>query len=230
MRCGILKGMKALVQLIFLITLAGCASPYRAVYTSAEGDYYIEERSSQGAYYVPDSVLYSNIGFDPWWMTANPALAFIYYNPAYYPYYLAAWNRLLYQPYFGYYPGYYTYWCPPYRTRHGGDLANASNVPGRAPVVPLFQGHHLAGRKDLLRSGENRGGNTYFKQSGGATYKPIDQTRSMKMYPSSASMPALSSPAFDSGRSGGFEPPSARARPMERSSKLSDLSPLRSKN
>jgi hypothetical protein len=96
-------------------------------------------------------------------------------------------------------------------------------------VVPLFDGRDLAGRKDLLRSGENRGGNIYFKQSGGATYKAIDQARSVKMYPSAASMPT-SSPVFDSNGSGGFKPPSARAMPMERSSKVTDLSPARSKN
>jgi hypothetical protein len=223
--------MKTLVQVLLLIILAGCASPYRAVYTSAEGDYYIEERSTQSGYYVPGSVIYADIGFDPWWITANPSLAFIYYNPNYYQYYLSAWYRLIYQPYYGYYGGYYPYWCPPHRIRHGHSPAYAGEAADPLAPAPLIDGRELTDRKDLWRPVDNKGVGRVFKQGNGATYKAIDQTRLMKAFTNAAAKPAQSTPAIGSNRSAAFASPSPppRSVPVENSIKMSGLSRVRNK-
>ena len=38
-----LDAMRLLIAIFLLVVLFGCAAPFRTVYTSPEGDYYIEE-------------------------------------------------------------------------------------------------------------------------------------------------------------------------------------------
>jgi hypothetical protein len=221
--------MRTLVQIFLLTALVACAGPYRTVYTSAEGDHYIEERAAQGGYYVPDSVMYADIGFDPWWITANPSLSFIYYNPNYYQHYLSAWYRLMYQPYYGYDRGYYSYWCPPYQVRHGHVYPDSGRTADTSLPAPFISGRETIERRDLWRSADNKSLNRVIKQSNGPSYKALDQNRSMKSFMNAPTKPSLSTPGIDMNRSSGFATPSPRSIPVERSIKMSGLSPVRDK-
>jgi len=213
-RRAILKDMRTLVQIFLLTTLVACASPYRTVYTSAEGDHYIEERAVQGVYYVPDSVMYANIGFDPWWITVNPSLSFIYYNPNYYQYYLAAWYRLIYQPYYVYGRGDYAYWCPPYQVRHGHVYADSGGTADTSLPAPFINGREKFEQRDLWRSADNKSHNRVVKQSNGPSYKALDQNRSMTPFMTAPAKPSLSTPTMDMNPSSGFARPTPRSIPV----------------
>ncbi|MCJ7814461.1 MAG: hypothetical protein MUP31_00280, partial [Xanthomonadales bacterium] len=204
-----------------LTTLVACASPYRTVYTSAEGDHYIEERAAQGGYFVPDSVIYANIGFDPWWITANPALSFIYYNPNYYQYYLSAWDRLIYQPYYVYGRGDYSYRCPPYQVRHGHVYADSGRITDTSLQAPFINGREKIERRDLWRSADRKSLNRVINQSNGSSYKALDQNRSMTPFMNAPTKPFMSTPGIELNRSSGFASPSPRSIPVDRSIKIS---------
>jgi hypothetical protein len=221
--------MRILIQIFLLAALVGCASPYKTVYTSAEGDYYIVERASQGGYYVPDSVLYAGIGFDPWWISANPSLAFIYYNPNYYQYYLSAWYRLAYQPYYGYYSGYYSNWCPPYRIHHGHPPATAGRIADNSIPAPFISGRELIERRDLWRSAEYKSFNPAIKSAIGPSYRVIGQNRSGTSFMNTPAKQSRPTTGMGVSRSSGFARSSSRSIPVDRSLKTSSLPIVRDK-
>ena len=221
--------MIKLIPIFLLAALVGCASPFRTVYTSASGDYYIEEGAAKGGYYVPDSVFYAGIGFDPWWITANPSLAFIYYNPNDYQYYLSAWYRLVYQPFYADYPGYYSYWCPPYRIRHGHPPANAGRIADGSIPAPFISGRETIDRRDLWRSAEYKSLNPTIKPGIGPAYRAPGQNRSSTSFMNAPVKPSRSATGMDVGRSAGFASPPARSIPFDRSLKTSGLPVVRDK-
>jgi len=220
---AILIEMIKLIPIFLLAALVGCASPFRTVYTSSTGDYYIEERAAQGGYYVPDSVLYAGIGFDPWWITANPSLAFIYYNPNYYQYYLLAWDRLAYQPFYGYYPGHYSYWCPPYRIRHGHPPANAGRIADGSIPAPFISGREMIDRRDLRRSAEYKSFKPAVKAGIGPAYRASGQNRSLKFFAKAPVKPSRPATGMNMSRSSGFASPASRSIPADRSLNISNL-------
>ncbi|MFC1720473.1 hypothetical protein ACFL00_04965 [Pseudomonadota bacterium] len=221
--------MKILIPIFLLVALVGCASPFRTVYTSPDGDHYIEERAVQGGYYVPDSVLYAGIGFDPWWITVNPSLAFIYYNPSYYPYYLSAWYRLVYQPFYGYYPGYYSYWCPPYRMRDGLPPGHAGRIAHGTIPATFIHGREITNSRDLQRSAEYKSYNPAVKPGMGPAYRAPGQNRSPTAFGKAPVKPSWSAPGTGMSRSSGFASPSSRSITANRSLKTSNLPIVRDK-
>lgn len=221
--------MKFLVQIFLLTALAGCASPYRTVYTSPEGNYYIEERAAQSTYYIPDSVMYAGIGFDPWWITANPSLSFIYYNPAYYQYYLSAWYDLIYPPYFGYYGRYYSNWCPPYRGRHGHSSSGANGIADGFIPAPHFDYSEMNSRKDSWRQSNNKSFDRMIKPGNVAAYKSMAEPRSMKPFMNAPGNPSVPAAGISNDRSSGFGSPALSSAPVDRGIKMSGSSRGRDK-
>jgi len=221
--------MRLLIPIFLLVVLVGCVAPFRTVYTSPEGDYYIEESAAQGGYYIPDSVLYAGIGFDPWWITANPSLTFIYYNPGYYPYYLSAWYRLVYQPFYGYYPGYYSYWCPPYRMDHGLPPANAGRIIDGSRPAPFIRGRKIIARQDLRRSAEYKSYNPAINPGIGSAYRAPGHNRSPTAFSKAPVKPSWSAPGTGKSQSPGFANPSSRSITADRSLKTSNLPIVRDK-
>jgi hypothetical protein len=219
--CAILKGVKLLVQIFLLTALAGCASPYRTVYTSPEGDYYIEERAAQSAYYVPDSVMYAGIGFDPWWIIANPSLSFIYYNPGYYQYYLAAWYDLMYPSYYGYYGRYYSNWCPPFRVHHGHLSPGSNSIADSSIPAPFIDSRQMTTRKDLWRPPGNKHSDRPIKPGDMAAYKSMGQPRSMSSFMNAPGNPSISTTGISNSRSVGMGSPSFGSPPVDRGNKMS---------
>lgn len=221
--------MRALIPIFLLLVLAACASPYRTVYTSAEGDYYIEERVAQSTYYVPGSIMYANIGFDPWWITANPSLGFIYYEPIYYRYYLSAWHRLIYQPYYGYYRGYYSYWCPPYQNRDVRGPTYTSGPVSDSMPVPYIVSREPVDSRDLWRSSNHRSVNKAIKQNQPYSYKTSEQPRSTTTYMKTSAQPSLSAPGRDLTRTSGFASPAPRSSVVQHGSKMTRSASVRDK-
>jgi hypothetical protein len=221
--------MRLLAQIVLLTALVGCASPYRTVYTSAEGDYYIEERAAQSAYYVPDSVLYAGIGFDPWWITANPSRSFIYYNPGYYAHYLSAWYELMYSPFYGYYGGYHSNWCPPYRIHRGRSPAGASPIADRSFPAPFIDNREISNGKDFWRQGNNKSFDRLIKPGNATANKSLTQPRSMTSFMNTPGNSSMSAPGISKGRSSGFGSPALSSAPVDRSIKMSGSSRGRDK-
>jgi hypothetical protein len=221
--------VKLLIQIFLMLALAGCASPYRTVYTSAEGNYYIEERATQSAYYVPDSVMYAGIGFDPWWITANPSLSFIYYNPGYYQYYLAAWYDLMYPPYYGFYGRYYSNWCPPYRIRHGNAPVRANRITDSSIPASFIDSREMGSRKNLWGASGKKHADQLVKSRNGPAYKSMVQPRSMTSYMNVPGDQSRSAPGISSDRSTGLRSPSMGSDSFDRGSKMSGSSRGRDK-
>lgn len=187
--------MKTLVKMIVLLALAGCASPYRTVYTSAEGDHYIEELGQAADYYVDDSILYAGVGFDPWWIAAYPNPIHIYYDPYYYLYYLSVWYPRAYQPHNDYFGRYYDpFWCPPYRMRRPASPTDENSVVDNNPVTSgLPVGVGVIDWRDIWKTRDLKGRKNVYTDGGGAKYRGSDHTRSVgsakKMPPPSRIMP-----------------------------------------
>lgn len=218
-----------LIAIFLLLALVGCASPFRTVYTSANGDYYIEETVTQGGYYVPDSVMYAGIGFDPWWITANPSLAFIYYNPNDYQYYLSAWYRLVYQPFYGHYPDYYSHWCPPYRVHHGHPPANTGRIAGVSVPVRFIGGRDGIDRQDGWRSVKYKSFSPATNPGIGPSYRASGQNRPLTGFTKEAVKPFRSATGTTMSRSSGFARPSSRSIRADRSLETSHLPIVRDK-
>jgi len=218
-----------LIPVFLLAALVGCASPFHTVYTSAEGDYYIEERAAQGGYYVPDSVLFAGVGFDPWWINVNPTLAFIYYNQNYYEYYLSAWYRLTFQPYYGYYPGYYSYWCPPYRIHHGHSPVIAGQMADSRVPAPFISSRERLDRRDLWRSAEYKSFNPTTKRGIGPANRASGQNRSFSSFMNAPAKPSRPVTGAGTSRSSAFASPPSRSTPVNRSLKTSNLPVVRDK-
>lgn len=221
--------MKAVIPIFLLMVLAACANPYRTVYTSAEGDYYIEERAAESSAYVTGSVMYADIGFDPWWITANPALGFIYYQPDYYHYYLLAWHRLIYQPYYGYYHGYYSYWCPPYQNRDVRGPTYSSGPVSNSMPVPFIASRQPVDSRDLWRPANHRSVNKAIKQNQAYSYKTSGQPRSATTYMKTSNKPSMSAPGRDMARPSGFSSLAPRPSVVRHASKMTRSASVRDK-
>jgi hypothetical protein len=221
--------MRLLIPIFLLVALVGCASPFRTVYTSPDGDHYIEESAAQGRYYIPDSIMYAGIGFDPWWITVNPALTFIYYIPGYYPYYLSAWYRLVYQPYYGYYPGYYSHWCPPYRMRHGLPPGHAGRIADGSVPAASIPGPEITGSRDLRRFATYKSYNPAGNPGIGQAYKASGPNRPTTAFRKAPVKPSWSAPGKGMSQSPGFASPSSRPTVLDRSLKTSSLPVVRDK-
>lgn len=188
--------MKTFLPIILVLVLAGCASPYRTVYTSAEGDSYIEELGQPAGYYhLYDSVLYAGIGFEPWWVIAYSPVSYVYYDPYYYLYYLSAWNPWAYQPPYGYVGLFGDAWCPPYRARHNYKPIDGTGVVGQGPEAPGIPSPVIVDRRDMWQTiklqgqhkMKNYGGDV--SHAGNAKYRSIAPARTA--FPPTRGAPVL---------------------------------------
>jgi len=216
--------MRLLLQILLLAVLAGCASPYRPVYISSEGDYYIEEQTTQAEYYGSGSILYADVGFYPWWITAYYPSAFTYYSPYFYPYYFSVWNPPGYSPFYGYHRGYYASWVPPYRFSRAHPADGLWNPVLKAPPTATVTVRKPATWQDLYRNTK------YAKYNQTIKYRKIDSgnpARSLRLAPKS---PYSSLPSIDSGRSSGLKRASPRPAPVQRSDKPAGQRLSRDKN
>ena len=140
-RARIEPGMKMLIQILLLALLVGCASPYYPVYVNNEGDYYIAERVTNGAYYDTTSMVLADIGTYPWWISGYPPPLFVIYSPYYYPYYFSIWHPHGHYPYYAWHGGYGAYPGPSYRyPGHHGNNSRGRIVtsPARTQSAPAF--------------------------------------------------------------------------------------------
>jgi len=206
--------MKKWLVMSLVLILVGCASPYRPVYVSNEGDYYIEEKTNAGGYFGTGSIMYADVGFYPWWAGLNNPLAFDYYSPYFYPYYFSVWYPPGYPLFYGYPRGYFAHWHRPHRShwnRHPG---------GEAPYLPPH-GNGIAARRDLLRTSDYRSlgrGVKYNKAGGYKAYAPATPGTSLRRAPEK---PYTSMSRTDLGRHAGSMRSSPRSRPASRSSRNS---------
>lgn len=226
--------MKTLLQILLVLSLAGCASPFRPVYISPAGDYYLEEQRSEYAYYSAGSVLYADIGFHPWWVSAYNPLHFVYFSPNFYPYYFSVWYPPAYSPYYGYYTGFYSYWCPPYPVRRSHGRQHAEMMPGDEESQPLADAGSLPGQLALWRSADNKSLNRRMKNSNYRAGKSVNIPRSFTTIKSAPAKPtSVHRPAPYSA--GDFSRPRApsgfapRANPGLRTARPSAVTPVRSK-
>lgn len=216
--------MRILIQIALVILLTGCASSFQPVYTSAEGDYYLEESSSVNSYYGAGSVHYADVGFNPWWVDPYNPLRYGYYSPYFYPHYFSVWYPPVYSPYyryFGYYPGYYPNWCPPY-------LARRAHQSSRV-VAPQVNGLTAVSRSDIWRSQDNGSLNRMVKSGQGGSYKPYESARSIKSTRSALPKPSASYSTRGSRQSVGSSIRAPRTTSIRRSQKGSSGSSRRSK-
>lgn len=202
--------MKVLSYIALLFLLAGCATPYYSVPISSEGDYYIAERQTGGAYYGSNSLLYEDLGIHPWWMSNYPVELFSYYSPYYYPHYFSVWQPPGFYPFHGYYGRHFAYWCPPYRPRlyvqrKPLDKVVASPVMS-PPTIVTYPGINELRRWDdraVVKRGVKFSGTKYQrstagKSGGSSTALPVFGRSS-----SSISQPAgFSRPSHRSGSTG----------------------------
>jgi len=208
--------MRAVIAVILLALLSGCASYNYPVQDGGDGVYYA---SSPANYTYVDT--YGG---------------FSYYSPYFYPYYFSVWNSPWYNPrygYAGYWPSYY--WCPPYRAprnhHHGnnGDYAGmlpigSSLVPGTAyPTYP-------AGNPGLLLSNDAL---SLWRESMHRGAKPDRPELSTAAYGSRSETLATSRPAasYSSRMSGRVTPRSSSSfssGSSRSSSRSSPASPSRS--
>ena len=212
MACYYYFSMKKWLLMSLVLILVGCASPYRPVYVSNEGDYYIEEKSNAGGYFGTGSIMYADVGFYPWWASFNHPLAFDYYSPYFYPYYFSIWYPPGYPPFYGYPRGYFAYWHRPHRGRWNHHAGSG------APYMPLH-GNEITARRDLLRTSDNRSLGRGVKNNQVVGYKantPAIPGTSLRRPPEK---PYTSLSRTDSGRPAGSMQASPRSRPASRSSK-----------
>ena len=188
-------------MLSFLL-LAGCASPFRTVYTSPD-DYYLEERGSERVYYEFNSVLYADVGFYPWWVTAYNPLQFVYYSPYSYPHYFSVWYPPSYSPYYGYYTGYWSYWCPPYPVRRLHRWHDTDEMNGPDPGPSVAEDRYRVSRRDLWRASDNQSLKRMTKMPGRYDYKSYNPPGSLTTFRSAPSKPSRSFPAADFGQQPG---------------------------
>ncbi len=219
--------MKKLIQFIVLAGLVGCATPYYPVYVNNDGDYYITERSSAGPYYGSNTILYSDLGVYPWWVSTYPPQTFVYYSPNFYPYRFSVWYppyySPFYHPFYGFYGRYDPYWCPPYRRIRNVDrYGDNDEVVGSRVVLPVvYSATPVSGptvwrsesRAAIKRQGLNQ------KHAGNGV---APSTRSVPVY----SRTSPSSPATTSGvwRTESLGRPSTGNRSLRSSSSLSKSS------
>lgn len=203
--------MRLLLQILLLAVLAGCASPYRPVYISSEGDYYIEEQTTQAAYYGSGSILYADVGFYPWWITAYYPSAFSFYSPHYYPYYFSVWSPPGYFPFYGYPRGYYANWLPPHRFSRGRAAEGFGNPVLRAPPPATVTVRKPATWQDLYRNTK------YAKYNQIIKYRKVDSGKPAGRFKHDPTRPYSSSPSIDSGRSSGLNRASPKPAPVQRS-------------
>jgi len=239
--------MRTLLQVILVLALVGCASPYRTVYTSAEGDSYIEEIGQPaGYYYFYDSIMYAGIGFDPWWVIAYSPATYINYDAYYYLYYLSAWNPRIYQPWYGYFGYHGGGWCPPYRVRHGYLPVDGGEVADQGPETPGLPNPVIVDEREKWRTinmkGQHRmkryGGD--ISHAGSSTYrsfapsgKELPQTRTAPTFSGNRAsdipgLRSMSSPT-DSGTPPGFTRSPMMSAPTSSRIGESGVTPARSK-
>ncbi|MFC1695684.1 hypothetical protein ACFL1C_06115 [Pseudomonadota bacterium] len=203
--------MRLLLQILLLAVLAGCASPYRPVYISSEGDYYIEEQTTQAGYYGSGSILYADVGFYPWWITAYHPYAFSYYSPYFYPYYFSVWNPPGYSPFYGYHRGYYANWVRPHRLSRGRPADGLWNPGLSAPPPATIKVRKPAAWQDLYRNTK------YAKYNQNTKNRRIDSGKPTTPFKHTPAKPHASLRSIDSGRSSGTNRASSRPAPVQRS-------------
>lgn len=222
---------KILVLIASILLLGGCASPFRTVYTSPD-DYYLVEQSSDRVYYEFNSVIYADVGFYPWWVTAYNPLQFVYYSPYFYPHYFSIWYPPSYSPYYGYYTGYWSYWCPPYPVRRLHRWRDTDEVDLPNPEPAVTDGRYLVSRQDLWRAADNQSLNRRAKMPGAYGYKSYNPAKSMSTFRSAPAKPSYSFPAADFGQRPGMSGSSRAANSGTRSVgiRASGVAPARSKD
>lgn len=191
--------MKLLLPFILLLVMLGCASPYRTVYVSDEGDYYIEEQRVQSFYDEPGVLMYAGLGIYPWWITPYYPYAFTYYSPYFYPHYFSVWYPPGYYPFYGYHRGYWPSWYPPHRLRwshyrdhRGRPVINpVPDLPGAGdePLTGAALRRSLYSREDLYRTAPDPRKTGYRKSSPalpGASSKQIPTRRYRSAPPASS--------------------------------------------
>jgi hypothetical protein len=204
--------MKILLHIALVVLLTGCASSFRPVYLSSEGDYYLEESSAVGSYYGSDSVLYANVGFNSWWVNPYNPLDFVYHSPYFYPHYFSVWYPPVnsrYYRYYGYNRGYYPSWCPPYAVNR--------THQSRSVLLPVADGRALVSRRDIWRTQDNQSLNRMVKSKNQTTYKSFESTRGMTTIKSAPAKPATSFSSMGFSRPSGSSRVSSRANSPSRS-------------
>jgi hypothetical protein len=211
--------MKTLIQILLLALLAGCATPYYPVYVSSEGDYYIAERGSRGPYYGSGSVMFDDIGLYPWWVSAYPPQIFAYYSPYFYPHYFSVWYPPGFHPYFGFYGGYYAYWCPPYRIRRHHEQPDDNETIG-SPVMPpvAYNGQPVA-NPELWRSIDRVSVNREIMHRRTIGQKAVLSNRTASPYTRSTTPSSVPASPAVSARSTGSSRSSGRSRSISRASR-----------
>ncbi|MBT8048848.1 MAG: hypothetical protein HKN57_14300 [Xanthomonadales bacterium] len=222
--------MKILLLTLLILTLVACASPYRPVYVSSEGDYYIEEQDTQTSFGSAGSVLYADIGFYPWWITSHYPFSFTYYSPYFYPHYFSIWYPPGYYPFYGYHRGYWASWAPPHRMRwdhyrghRGRPVASPGPTypaPGTDPLSDAELRRALYER-DLYRAAKDN------RKNGYRTGERVQPGTSFKRVPT---RPYSSVPAIKAGTPARSARMSPRAAPPSRSYRSSSRPVLRDKD
>ena len=166
--------MRAILSIIVLSLLAGCASHYYPLYDGGQGIYY---QDKAGAYNGRSPTSFADAGPYPGWSidlfymgsTYYWSGAGVYYSPNFYPYYFSVlyppWHWQSRHWYGGYYAwhdpqwqhGYRRHWRPPHGGNHGGHVGNSDRVPTNGPYV-LSPGSNQDLRRITLTSPGNTGG------------------------------------------------------------------------
>lgn len=217
------SSMKKWLQISLLLLLTGCASPYQPVYTSSEGDYYIEEQAVSGYYYGTGSLMYANTGFYPWWVGMYHPHAFFYYSPYFYPYYFSVSYPYGYYPFsdYGYYRGFDARWHPPHRIRRDHLPGVAGDISISPSAVSSAHADMMRARPYLWRSAGHRDQNRATIESKGIGYStdaPVSPSISNRRMPAN---PYAPSPRVSPGRPAGSVSSSPRSISAGRSVKSS---------
>jgi len=174
--------MKKLILIFGMFLLAGCASPYYPVYVSSEGDYYIAERNTNGPYYGTGDLLFDDIGMYPWWAGGYPIDVFAYYSPFFYPHYFSVWYPPGYNPFYGFYGGHYSYWCPPYQIRRYARHNRSAGSKGSPVMPPVSTGAIVAANPEIWRAIDRAAVKREVLNRGGVGWKANPSARTISTY------------------------------------------------
>jgi hypothetical protein len=225
-RCVILgSGMKTLIQIALLALLVGCATPHYPVYVTSGGDNYIAERAINWGYYDTISIMSTEIGVYPWWVGGYPPRIFAYYSPYFYPYYFSVWYPPGYHPYYGFYGGYSSYWCPPYRIRRHHGHRSQEGIVGSPVMPPVASSGRQPANPELWRSIERAAAYREMMNRGGIGYKAGVSARSAPAYSRSQAITSGSRAQTGSARSMGVSRPSGSSVSTSRGTSVSNRSP-----